>query len=431
MCTRKMIVGDAEVAHLISMQRYSYMKSLFLTLTLLLAAFPASAQDSTSVPWARHTFQSATLKEERQIFVALPDDYAASQRQYPVLVLLDANDTPQFLAAIANARFLASRGAIPGLIIAGIPNGKDRTRDLTPTPTGRTAGNNPTAGGADAFASFIADEVLPLVRAKYRTRPTAIFAGHSFGGLVALHIAATRPGAYTGIVAMSPSLWWNDSTLVTQYADAIAKTRGPLRLFATSGGLETANDVTTKRFAARLDSAASKSVAFAYRHYPDDSHGLTPAPSLMDGLRFVFAPLSIARLPISRLGPASDSASVVKAVLESEAAYAAGARLFGEPETLPENTLNNLGYGVLQALKMPGLAVWIFRRNAALHPESANVYDSLGDGLLAKGDTAAAIAELRRAVEIGTRTKHPVAAESQNKLRQLDKAAAQAGKVKP
>jgi predicted alpha/beta superfamily hydrolase len=407
------------------------MKPLFLTLTSLLVALPASAQDLTTLQWARHTIQSATLKEERQIFVAVPDDYAASQRPYPVLVLLDANDAPQFLAAIANVRFLASRGAIPGLIIAGIPNGKDRTRDLTPTPTGRTARDNPTAGGADAFASFIADEVLTLVRAKYRTRATTIFAGHSFGGLIALHISATHPGAYTGIVAMSPSLWWNDSTHVMQYADAIAKARAPLRLFATSGGLETANDVTTKRFAARLDSAASKTVAFAYRHYPDDSHGLTPAPSLADGLRFIFAPLSIARLPISRLGPSSDSASIVKAVLESESAYAAGARLFGEPETLPENTLNGLAYGVLQALKMPAVALWIFRRNVALHPESANVYDSLGDGLLAQGDTAAAIAELRRAVEIGTRTKHPVTAESQKKLRQLDQTAAQSGKVKP
>jgi hypothetical protein len=80
---------------------------------------------------------------------------------------------------------------------------------------------------------------------------------------------------------------------------------------------------------------------------------------------------------------------------------------------------------------MPGLAVWIFRRNAALYPGSANVYDSLGDGLLAKGDTAAAIAELRRAVAIGTRTKHPVTAESQNKLRQLEQAAVQSAKAKP
>lgn len=50
---------------------------------------------------------------------------------------------------------------------------------------------------------------------------------------------------------------------------------------------------------------------------------------------------------------------------------------------------------------------------------------------LAKGDTAAAIAAFRRAVDIGTRTKHPVTADSQAKLRQLEKATTQAGKAKP
>jgi hypothetical protein len=58
-------------------------------------------------------------------------------------------------------------------------------------------------------------------------------------------------------------------------------------------------------------------------------------------------------------------------------------------------------------------------------------HDSLGHGLLAKGDTAAAIAEFRRAVDIGTRTKHPVTSHSQDKLRQLEKITAQAGKTNP
>jgi len=411
--------------------RPSSITSLCLTATLLLVSLPASAQTSSGLQWTAHTIQSTKLKEERRILVALPDGYSSTKRKYGVLVILDADDTPQFLAAIANVKFLTSRGSIPGLIVVGIPNGKDRTHDLTPTPTGKTARDFANGGGADAFADFIADEVLPMVRAKYRARPMTIFAGHSFGGLIALHIAATRPSSYTGIVAMSPALWWNDSTGVVQYADAIAKSGSPQRIFATSGALEPPIDVTTKRFAARLDSATSKTVAFAHRHYADDTHGLTPAPSLVDGLRFIFDPMSIARLPINQLGPSSDSASVMNAILESEASYAPGARLFGEPEALPEDALNGLGYGTLQILKMTDLAIWIFRRNAAKHPESANVYDSLGDGLLAKGDTAAAIAEFRRAVDIGTRTKHPVTSASRDKLRQLEKVKGQAGKAKP
>ena len=190
------------------------------TIALAVLASPALAQDTTS-------FKSTKLDEQRSIYVATPANYAGSTARYPVLLLLDANDRPQFTAAVANIAFLTSRGAVPGLIIVGIPNGKDRTHDMTPPATGAAATNFKTAGGADGWASFLIDEVLPLVRSKYRTQPTTILAGHSFGGLFALHVAATRPGAFTGIVAMSPSLWWNDSTVVASYAGAIAKAAAP------------------------------------------------------------------------------------------------------------------------------------------------------------------------------------------------------------
>ena len=36
--------------------------------------------------------------------MALPDNYHATQRRYTVLVILDADDTPQFGAAIANVK---------------------------------------------------------------------------------------------------------------------------------------------------------------------------------------------------------------------------------------------------------------------------------------------------------------------------------------
>jgi Flp pilus assembly protein TadD len=85
---------------------------------------------------------------------------------------------------------------------------------------------------------------------------------------------------------------------------------------------------------------------------------------------------------------------------------------------------------VMQALKRPALAVWVFRRNAERYPESANVWDSLGDGLLAVGDSAGAKSQFAKAVDIATRTGHPVLAESRSKLESLLHPA-QAGKAKP
>jgi predicted alpha/beta superfamily hydrolase len=394
------------------------MKFRLLFLLAVLVS-PAAAQDSSAVLWRREVINSTNLKEARPIYVATPPGYRTGINRYPVLVILDANDAPQFNLAIANVTFLASRGAIPGLIVVGIPNGKDRTHDLTPTAAPVTAKEFPTAGGAERFAGFIVDEVVPFVRSKYRTLPGIVLAGHSFGGLLALEVAARKPGAFNGVISMSPAMWWNDSSLVVAYSDALAKSTRPQRVFVTSGGFEGDIDRPTQSFARRLDSLKPALTAFGHNRYPSDNHGLTPAPSLADGLRFVFAPLATDKLAISTLGPGSDSAAVVNALIESRRQYAIAARSVGVDDKLPELAVNQLGYNVL-GFKKPGLAIWVFRQNVNDYPESANVYDSLGDGLIAAGDTTAAIAQFRRAVDVATRTGHPVLEESRKKLNALE-----------
>lgn len=401
----------------------------FATLTLLSSV--AAAQDTTLSPWKYDTLASTALGEQRSFIVATPEGYGAMpERRYPVLVLLDANDVPQFRAAVANASFLASRSAIPEIIIVGVPNGKDRTRDLTPVATGPNTKTFPTAGGAGKMAEFLTEELLPLVRSKYRTYPMAMLAGHSFGGLFALHVAASRPSAFQGVIAMSPSLWWNDTTAVAAYADSIVRAKEAPRLFVTSGALEPPIDVTAKRFVARLKASKTRTPAVASRHYSQDDHGLTPAPSLADGLRFIFEPVSLPRMPIARLLPGSDSAAIERMLYATDRQYARGARSLGLPEAVPEAVLNQAGYFALEFMKKTDFAISLFRRNVERYPESANVYDSLADALLAKGDTASARVELRKAIDVAMRTGHTVLATSRQKLEAIE-GTRQAGKAQP
>lgn len=405
------------------------MSNTRLTFSLLLAlciAAPLFAQDSSKVSRDTLTIKPATLAETRTILVATPASYANAQRRYPVLVLLDADDQDQFNAAAANLRFLAGRAAIPELILVGIVNGKDRTHDLTPPTTVATAKQFPTAGGERKFVDFLVNDVLPAVRAKYRTMPTTFLAGHSFGGLVALHTAATRR-EFSGIIAMSPSLWWNDSTAVRGYADSLEHPARPLRLFISSGGLEPAIDVTTRRMVAHLDSVKPGTLAYSYRRYVDANHGMTPIYSLIDGVQYLFEPMSVVPLPISTLGPTSDSADVMRAYLASRDTYVAGARSLGfEVNALPEDQVNYLGYGVLQVLKLPRLAVWIFSENVRDYPRSPNVYDSYGDGLLAAGDTASAIVQFRRALSVATEVGQTPSSDTKKKLDALERGGAKA-----
>jgi predicted alpha/beta superfamily hydrolase len=393
---------------------------------------PARAQGAPPaappLSWRTDSLRSTALGATRPYYVALPQGYAPTgDARYPVLVVLDADDQPQFTSAVANVQFLASRNAIPPLIVVGIPNGSDRTHDLTPPATGSFAQQFPTAGGADRFLDFITKEVVPAVRSRYRTVPLTILAGHSFGGLFALHASATRPEAFGAAIAMSPALQYNDSALVTTYAQALARRTVPLRLFTSRGKYEPPIDVTTRKLAALMDSTPNPAVATEHRYYPEDDHGLTPLPSLVEGLRFVFKPISLAAAPMFQIEDQStDSATLMRALDETTRQYAANARTLSLPEQLPEDAVNRFGYGALGYFKQPGAAVAIMRRNVAAYPGSANVYDSLGDALLAAGDSTGARAQFAKAVEVAKRTGHPVGPESARKLASLGGAKAAA-----
>jgi tetratricopeptide (TPR) repeat protein len=78
-----------------------------------------------------------------------------------------------------------------------------------------------------------------------------------------------------------------------------------------------------------------------------------------------------------------------------------------------EDQLNGLGYALLEKDRVQD-AVRIFDLNAAEHPRSANVYDSLGDAYLKLGSKAAAIRSYRKSLELD-----PSNANARNRLQEL------------
>jgi uncharacterized protein len=150
------------------------------------------------------------LGESRVIDVALPVRYERDTAQrYPVLVVLDGEFEHEIAASIA--RFYAGMSQLPPLIVVGVRNG-DRDHDFTPAPVAGFA-TPPEAqrpGGADAFLSFMSDELVPWIDRSYRTAPLRVLVGHSLGGLFALYTIAHRPDLFTGFLIMEPSAWWND-----------------------------------------------------------------------------------------------------------------------------------------------------------------------------------------------------------------------------
>ena len=68
---------------------------------------------------------------------------------------------------------------------------------------------------------------------------------------------------------------------------------------------------------------------------------------------------------------------------------------------LEEASFNRLGYNLLNE-KAFNDAISVFKINVALYPNSDNVYDSLADAYLRKGDSTQAYTNYKKALELNT-----------------------------
>jgi len=162
-----------------------------------------------------------------RVFVYKPDG-PPPPGGYPLFLVTDANLTFP-IAATLGITHAFSGGTAP--LVVGVGYAADnpvtpflmRNRDLTPpTPVSAIKANPmfppPKAedhGGSDAFRRFLIEELRPLIAQSYPVDPAnqALY-GHSLGGLFALEVLFRHPGSFRTYVASSPSVWWNNCSLL-------------------------------------------------------------------------------------------------------------------------------------------------------------------------------------------------------------------------
>src|SRR4029453_10711274 len=191
--------------------------AVLLTITSAVVAQPATGTVK------RLTLRSAVLGEERIILVRTPAGYETNKVKAPLRFKTDGDAHMGHTAS--TIEFLTQNGRIPDLIVVGVTN-TDRTRDLTPVKsTNKNAAGElqaPTAGGADNFLKFFETELIPQIEKQYRVQPYRILAGHSFGGLFAIHAMITKTSLFNSYIAVSPSLQWENGEALKRAEDFLA-----------------------------------------------------------------------------------------------------------------------------------------------------------------------------------------------------------------
>ncbi len=326
------------------------------------------------------TFDSEILEETRDVFVSLPDNYEASKESFPVLYVLDGETKFYIASAIVN--FLTNNRSIPNMIVVGIPN-TIRNRDFTPV-------NNPeirNTGGADNFNKFLSEEVMTYINGNYRTMDYKILFGHSLTGMSSIYTLFANPGLFDAYITASPYLM-NEEEYALDIAEEILKEKSDFKeqLYISIGD-EPDYFNSLDRLTTLLTSNQS-GINWAYEKYENEDHGSIPLRSITDGLGFIFSDWRL------------DNEIAMQGLDAIKSHYKNRMEKYGFTTKITEATLNVAGYRLLQAGEF-GKSIEVFKYNVELYPNSANVYDSLGDGYDGKGKTKKALKNYRKAVELG------------------------------
>lgn len=163
--------------------------------------------------------QSKELAEKRILNIYLPEGYQQNDTtKYPVIYLLDGSADEDFIHIVGLVQFNSFEwvNQVPKSIVVGIAT-VDRKRDFTfPTAIEADKKRYPTTGHSDKFISFIEKELQPYIQSKYKTDANKTLIGQSLGGLLATEILIKKPGLFNKYIIISPSLWWDDGSLLNQ-----------------------------------------------------------------------------------------------------------------------------------------------------------------------------------------------------------------------
>ena len=178
----------------------------------------------------RFELESKAVQASYQIEVVIPSGTPLPGTKYPVVYCMDWFVLADYLKALPKLMELG-RLTEP-YILVGITQGLNtddwaimRTRDFTPAyPTDEYSKSYmyskalEMTGGAAKFTTFLKEELIPSIESKYPSDPfRRCFLGYSLGGLLGVHLLTANPQLFQYYLLGSPSLWFNDYYLVSEF----------------------------------------------------------------------------------------------------------------------------------------------------------------------------------------------------------------------
>ncbi|MCE3076949.1 alpha/beta hydrolase [Chryseobacterium gwangjuense] len=258
---------------------------------LFIFQFMVFAQSSNVKPLTIgeiRTVKSKILNEERTLNIYLPQNFD-KKKSYPIIYLLDGSMNEDFIHVTGLIQFFNQMYSMPETIVVGIAN-IDRKRDFTfHTDLKDLQKDYPTTGHSDKFISFLEKELKPYIDSQFKTTDNYLF-GQSLGGLLATEILLKKPEMFTNYFIISPSLWWDDESLLKQANQLLTKIQDIKKFVYVSVGkgehpvmVKDAEDLYDV-----LKKSGKKNWTVEYKMMETDNHATILHRSLYEGLVKLF-----------------------------------------------------------------------------------------------------------------------------------------------
>jgi uncharacterized protein len=265
------------------------------TPTLRAMSAPVSVEEKTGMPiivGRSYTLKSHLLGDTRRLNVWLPTGYEKGKKAYPILLLLDGGVEEDFLHIASLVQIMSAYGQGQELIVIGI-EGVDRRQDLSP-PTDDPADLRFTKapGGAKQYQRFLAEEVKPWIKARYRTNGRSALMGESLAGLFVLDTLANTPETFNDYIAVSPALWWNNQFLSRNLENARPITGPNRRVFVAFEGsiaAGTNGPTAAQQAEERVERSWRNLPNVTLARFADERHNSIYHPAALAALRSLYA----------------------------------------------------------------------------------------------------------------------------------------------
>jgi len=234
------------------------------------------------------TIDSKTLQEERVLNIYLPHGYSPdSTKTYPVIYLLDGSIDEDFIHIAGAVQFgsFSWINMLPESIVVGIAN-VDRKRDFSyPTRNDLDKKYLPTGGGAAKFIQFLSSEVQPFITRQYKTDTISTLIGQSLGGLLATQILFKQPELFDNYVIVSPSLWWDEESLLHAEPTAYTSTKS---VYVAVGKEGAVMERLARALHVKLATSQKKNTRLFFKFLEDQDHGDALHLAVYDAFEKIF-----------------------------------------------------------------------------------------------------------------------------------------------